>query len=144
MKCSFASAKLPASAVIQHVVEIKRILDHLVKIGGGGAPLRRPACATGTGRVVPELNRQKSLARPPQGDGSHDVYFMHALTGQRNGIVVSGFFESLGAHDDYSKKLKEDSKYQEMMKGAKLRESIVLYTLRSALLLCLGDSNHAR
>lgn len=34
------------------MVETKRILRHLIKVGGG-----RPACAAGTGRVVSELNR---------------------------------------------------------------------------------------
>ena len=33
MKCSFAFARLPCSARIQEVVEIKRILLHLIKVG---------------------------------------------------------------------------------------------------------------
>ena len=43
-------------AVIEDLHEIRRILRHLFKIAGGGAPLRRPALASRAKCSVYELN----------------------------------------------------------------------------------------
>ena len=53
------------------------------------------------------------------------VFFMQKLTGKRDNIVVAGFYESQAAHEEYVKKLGEDTAHQDLMKQAKRRETVV-------------------
>ena len=79
-------------------------------------------CVVHSYEVLPGEKREKlveggkKLFKYEKETFGQDVFFMISKTGKWHRIIVGGVFESMGAHEEYLKKVWADARYNELMK----------------------------